>query len=415
MAIAAPSREISRVGDETRELSVGEPAGMPAPPRPVVLARRATAAVRRMSLARFSFILAVIVPTLAVGVYALLWATPRYVSEFRVAVRSVEPLKSNGIAEMFGMGGMSQSGNDANAVVQYLHSRDSLESLEKRFPVRDKVMDASIDVFSRFHGKPDIEALTRYWNSMIDVSYETSTGTIIARVTAFSPDDAQSLAKLMLGDSEDLVNRLSRRVREDSVAFAEGEVAKAELRLAEGRKRLQMLQDKESVLDPMKAAEVNIGLAAKLKEQIAQRSAELATMRMQMSAEAPSVRSAEVVIAGLRRELQNTEALATASSGAAGRTQGADRPLSTVFGAFQQMSDERNFAEKAYQSALTSLEAARIEASRQQVYLSVIVPPGLPQEASFPRPLRQIGMTALIALALWLVGLLTVYSVREHM
>ena len=136
----------------------------------------------------------------------------------------------------------------------------------------------------------------------------------------------------------------------------------------------------------------------------------MATMRSRLARDAPSVRTAEETIAGLKRELAHIEGQATVTAGTE-----SGRPLSTVFGAFQQVADQKSFAEKAYLSALSSLESARVEANRQQVYLSVIVAPGLPQEASFPRPLRQIGLTLMISLAVWLVGLLSVYSVREHM
>lgn len=373
---------------------------------------------RRLSPTLLSLILVVVLPILGAAIYTLAWASPRYVSEFRVAVRTVEATKSFGLPEIFGIGGLSQSGNDANAVVQFLHSRDAVESIEKRFPLRRTFSDGAVDLFSRMHGKGEIEALTRYWNKMIDAFYEASTGTIVVRITAFTPQDALAVAKLALQDSETLVNRMSSRVREDSVAFAEGEVAKAEKRLLENSRKLQELQDRESILDPLKTAQTNIELATKLKEQIVQRSAELASIRRYLAPDAPSVRALEEAITALRTELARLEAQATAARGSQPgpkpKTE-AERPLSSVFGAFQQMADERTFAEKAYISALASLEAARMEAGRQQVYLSVIVPPGLPEEADFPRPLRQIGLTALISIAVWLIGLLGVYSVREHM
>jgi capsular polysaccharide transport system permease protein len=66
-------------------------------------------------------------------------------------------------------------------------------------------------------------------------------------------------------------------------------------------------------------------------------------------------------------------------------------------------------------SALVALETARVEANRQQIYLTVIVPPQLPEEANFPKPLRLIGLTVLCALALWLIGAFLLFAIREHM
>ncbi|MCI4677496.1 hypothetical protein K9U39_18530 [Rhodoblastus acidophilus] len=377
----------------------------------------AVARLRSLSPLKLSFLLVVVLPTVIAALYAFFWASNRYVSEFRVAVRAVEPIKTGGLADLFGLGGFSQAGNDSNAVVQYLQSREAFEQIQQRFPLEKKFSDHSIDWFSRFTGRPDIERLTRYWDSMIDAYFETSTGTVIVRASGFSAQDAYAIARLMLADSEALINRMSKRARDDSVAFAEKEVSAAEARLEEVRKKARALQDKEAILDPMKSAEVNITLTAKLREQIAQQSAELATQKLRLSPTAPSVRASEESIAGLKRELQRIRAEATAARGsrAAVDDSGAARPLSTVFGAFQQLADEKTFAEKAYLSALAALETARLDANRQQVYLSTIVPPGLPQEAAFPRPLRQTGITFLIAAALWLIALMGVYSVREHM
>ncbi len=363
-----------------------------------------------------SFVLTVIVPVAAVALFALVWATPRYVAEFRVTLRSAEPMRNAGLADLFGMGGLSQAGNDANAMVQYLRSPAAVSALQARFPLREKFQDTSIDYLSRYHARPEIEALTRYWNSMMEASFETSTGTIIVRVSAFAPGDALTLARLMMAESEVFVNQMSRRLREDSVAFAKGEVEKAEQRAADVRRKLQELQDREAILDPLKSAEANQKLVAKLREQSIQRSAELGTMKARLSADSPSVRSTEEALVGLRRELAKVEAQATVavSSGTAGGAS-ADRALSTIFGAFQQMADERGFAEKAYMSALVALETARVEANRQQIYLTVIVPPQLPEEANFPKPLRLIGLTVLCALALWLIGAFLLFAIREHM
>ena len=363
---------------------------------------------------RRSFYLVVMLPMLAMAGYTLLWATPRYTSEFRVAVRAAQPSKSiSDIGEVFGLGAPSQTTNDANAVVQYLHSRSAVEAIEKRYPLRESFVSDNVDFFTRFHGKPDIEALTRHWNRLVESFYESSTSTIVVRVSAFSPADALKIANYLLADSEVLVNSLSSRARDDSVAFAQEEVNKAETRLTAISRRFQELQEKEAMFDPMKAAEANIKLASMLREQIAQRNAELATIQPSLAPDSPSVVAQRRIIAALRQDLAKVEAQAT--GGVAAAKESGDRPISHAMTAFQQLIDERTFAEKAHLSALTSLETARAEANRQQVYLAVVVPPGLPEEIDFPRPLRQIGLTAAIATVIWLVGLLGVYSIREHM
>jgi capsular polysaccharide transport system permease protein len=418
----APSVEMRSEG--TALQAANPQAVQPAPARPVAHVwaaqvwsdfRSSASRQRRSwtrSLALLSFLAMVVAPTIAATYYTMFWASDRFVSEFRVAVRSIQPIKTGGMADLFGFAGVSQAGNDSNAVVQYLQSRQAIKDLGGAKTVQVVYDDPSIDWFSRLRAGPPIEELTRYWDRMVDSYYESSTGTIIVRVSAFRPSDAYRIAAQLLANAEALVNRLSERARYDSVAFAAQELSQAESRLTDVRAKLKVLQDQESILDPQKTAEMTLSLAAKLKEQIANKNAALSTQRAQLSADAPSVQATRDELAGLQRELAKVEAQVTALPL---KANGGEKPLTSVLGAFQQLADDKVFAEKAYQSALTSLETARMDASKQQVYLATIVPPGLPEEAAFPKPAREIALTFGVALAIWLIGLLGVHSVREHM
>ena len=75
---------------------------------------------------------------------------------------------------------------------------------------------------------------------------------------------------------------------------------------------------------------------------------------------------------------------------------------------------ERNFAQQAYASALSSLETARVDASRQQRHLAVYAAPALPQYPLYPRRILN-GVLIFLGLALtWGIGALIVYAVRDH-
>jgi capsular polysaccharide transport system permease protein len=368
------------------------------------------AASRRAWIARprlLSLLAVVVLPTLLAGLYLSLWTSNRYVSEFRVAVRTVQPLRSTDFPSLLGLTGMSQAGNDSQAVVQYLQSREPLEELENKISLRSRFQGDAIDWWSRLSPTQSIEGYVRYWRSLLDAYYETTTGTIIVRVTAFSPQDALAIATNCLTLSENLVNRMSARTRGDTLSFAEQEVATAEARLNDINARLRDLRDRDKMLDPRKAAESTMLLAAKITDEISQLNTELAQQRNSLSETAPSVRVNEEKLSALQAELEKVNAQITASSSSS-------RPLTSVIGAFDQLESESAFAEKAYQSALAALETARMDANRQQIYLATIVRPALPQEPSFPRPVKDTFLVFGAALTLWAIGLLVVQAVREH-
>ena len=75
--------------------------------------------------------------------------------------------------------------------------------------------------------------------------------------------------------------------------------------------------------------------------------------------------------------------------------------LSGQVAAYEELLVEREFAEKAYVSALSTLEKARVDAAQQQRYLATFVPPSLPQEALYPRRVLNAFMVLAVAALLW--------------
>jgi capsular polysaccharide transport system permease protein len=63
---------------------------------------------------------------------------------------------------------------------------------------------------------------------------------------------------------------------------------------------------------------------------------------------------------------------------------------------------------------LSSLERARLEADRQQRYVTAFVRPTLPQEALYPKRILASVTVFAISLVLWALGVLIVYAIRDH-
>lgn len=364
---------------------------------------------RRLSPILIGFLVVVALPTVLSGFYFSFAASNAYVAEFRATIRSVEPIKSAGMGALLGLAGASQSTNDANAVVQYLQSRDALEDVDKAVNLHADYGANTVDWLSRMRDASSIEAFQRYWRRHLDAYYEATTGTIVVKISAFTPQMALGAATAALTLSEALVNRLSTRSHSDSVLFAEKQLAEAEQRLTSANQRLRDVQDQERILDPQKSAAATLALSAKLREQLTTLKSTLAVQRNYMTQDSPVIKIMREQIDGVQRELDGINASATGAAEA-----GAAKPLSSVLGTFDLVESDRGFAEKNYQSTLTALEAARIEASRQQVYLATIVRPELPEEASFPKPLINTATVFAIALTVFTIGLLSVFAVKEH-
>ncbi len=397
------TRPLEETGALTEPLSASPPARLSV--RAGDFARQLSR--RRFSLSRLAFIAIVLTPTLATFLYATLWATPQYQSEFRVSVRAAERMQSNALLPSILGLGLSQSGPDSNAVAQYILSHEILDEFSPAIDVRAIYGRSSIDWFNRLPTDATSEAALRYWRRVTEAYYETSTETVVVRVSAFAPDEALALAHRTISLSEALVNRMSVRSREDSVETAKRQVATAQMRLNALREDIKALRDRENLLDPRKEAETDLNVSGKLRGELASTEAELAGMRRAMNDTAPSIIATKNRIAALHSELDHITASTV-------KQQQTSRPLSSVFGAFEQLESERAFAEKAYQAALSSEQSAELDATRQQLYLATIVKPNLPQEPNYPRPFRLTLLVFMLALAFWGLSSLIVASVRDH-
>ena len=81
---------------------------------------------------------------------------------------------------------------------------------------------------------------------------------------------------------------------------------------------------------------------------------------------------------------------------------------------FEPLMVEKEFAERAYASALASLELARVDAARQHRYLVTLTGPSDPSDATHPNVLWSILTFLVFSLAAMGIGTLLIASVREH-
>jgi capsular polysaccharide transport system permease protein len=75
---------------------------------------------------------------------------------------------------------------------------------------------------------------------------------------------------------------------------------------------------------------------------------------------------------------------------------------------------EREFAEKHYVSALSSLEMARIRAEGKSRYLVAFAPPTLPEESLWPRRFLSTGVAFAATALIFGIASLVIAAIREH-
>jgi capsular polysaccharide transport system permease protein len=81
---------------------------------------------------------------------------------------------------------------------------------------------------------------------------------------------------------------------------------------------------------------------------------------------------------------------------------------------YEKLLAKKTVAERLYESALASLEAARLNAIQKQQYLEVIASPYKPSEAEKPYVISNMISIILGCLLFWIIGSLIVSAVKDH-
>jgi capsule polysaccharide export protein KpsE/RkpR len=133
--------------------------------------------------------LPILVPLfLAVFYYGLI-ASDKYVTTASFVIRGAETPKVDMVGMLTGLPGQaSQSLEDAYILKDYLLSQDMLGDLRKQLPLEEIFRHEDADYFSRMAAAPSIEDLQKYWQKMVDVTIDKSTGLVTLHVRAFTPD-----------------------------------------------------------------------------------------------------------------------------------------------------------------------------------------------------------------------------------
>jgi len=345
-------------------------------------------------------------PTLVAGVYFFAIASDLYLSEAKFIVRSPKQVQTSSIGALLQSTGLGRAVDDTAVVEDFIMSRDAVRKLERENDLRAIFDRPEGDFVTRFPGilmRSDFEALFRRYDHFVSVETDNTSGVTALRVKAYRPEDAQMIARALVGYSEQLVNELNERARRDALDTARREVDRAEQQISQIQKELTTYRVQQKMLDPKTASNGVLEL-------IGQMNAAQATARTQLgellknSPNSPQIPLVKTRIASLDTLIAEERA----------KLSGETNSVVTTLTEYERLTLDRELAEKALASAFTSLEAARLEAQRQQLYIETIAQPNLADYPLYPKRLLSFGMVLASCLLAYGIAWLLVMSAREH-
>lgn len=358
---------------------------------------------RRLPL---GFLLVVALPTLLAAIYFLLIATPVYVSEARFIVRQANQATPSSLGVMLQGVGLSSAQSDAFAVHEFINSRDAVEQIGQRYDIAAILNPPGADAFSRYPRLWDSrsqEGLYKGFRRFVAVGFDSTTGISTLRVRAFRAADSRAISEALLVGGEQLVNRLNDRARADAVAEATMARDEARTRLSDAQNQLTAFRTREQFIDPELSARESSALIGGLLATVAQLRAD----RAQLAGEAPQ--SPQLPVLDGRIGAYERQIAAERS-----KVAGTSNSLAPRVGIYEDLSMQRELADRELAQATTALISAQQESRRQKLYLDRIVNPNLPDKPTEPRRWTAILTIFASALLIYAVGWLVWAGVREH-
>ena len=381
--------------------------------RPKGLLARAASAVFSY---RFSFVAAVVLPSLAATVYLLAFASDQYAAEARFAVRAAQfdsaRSSSDGAKTAFTASGggsiPSLAGQDAYVVASYIRSAAVFADLPANLDPRVIYSRPEADFWARLSPHASLERLTDYWRSMVTTYVDGPSGVVTVSVRAFRPNDARDLAAAVVEASEKLVNAMSERARRDAMRDAEAEVGRTEAMVSAALKEERAYRDRVGWTDPSaQATAASTLLMQATAERIRLQNDYFVDSRA-MSPGAPTLATLKSRLDALDGQIDKLRGQLTSAADDKGT-------VAASIAEFESLEIRRIFAEKLYTLAQEALERARQRAGRQMVYISVFAPALTPEEPQYPERGSLSAIIFVSLLAVWGIGAMTAATVADHM
>jgi capsular polysaccharide transport system permease protein len=344
-------------------------------------------------------------PTLVAGVYYFAVASDLFLSEVKFVVRGPARGGASAISAMLSSG--SAVSEDTFAVHEYLMSRDAVQRLDREDGLRALLGRPEGDLITRFPGilfwRKDFEALYKAYSRFVLVEVDATTGVSTLQVKAYRPEDAQRVAQSLLTFSEELVNTLNDRARHDALAMFQREVDTTERDIAKIQSQLTAYRIQQKMLDPKTAAAGPVELLGQMNAQLANAKGQLAEI-IKNSPNSPHIPLVKTRIASLEKLIAEERAKVTGDSNS----------VATALTEYERLDVQRTLAERILASSLASLEGARLEAQRQQLYLETIAQPNLADYPLYPKRLGSFATVVVTCLLAYGIAWLVVASVRDH-
>ena len=379
---------------------------MAPPPVQKAPRKKPFAFLRRLVFSKPRLHLMVTLPTLIVASYYAFIASDLYSAESKFIIRGRQQLSmSSPLTQMLNMTGLTRAYDETFTVSDFVVSRDAMEEMNKDLDLRSIFNRPDVDFLSSLWWGDSNEDLLTYYRWKVKVVFDSTTNISTLTTFAFTPEDAEKMNLILLDLSESVVNKLNERAHRDSVELAQKELDVAEERVKQARIAMTKFRKQEGTLDPARGSLIITEIIAKLEAELATTRAQISEVEALSQKDNPRLLGLNNRVKALESQIQKEHARLTGDN---------NDVYADQIERYEGLVIENEFSNKRLVAATQSLELARLEAQRQNLYLVRVIEPSAPDDALHPkRILNTLTVFAVLCLIYWLSTLIWA-AAREH-
>lgn len=362
---------------------------------------------RRSLLLTLRLLFFVGLPGLLAGIYYYTIATPLYASKTEFIIQTAMPPSASGSS----LGGLQSNPmmnmQDSIAIQGYLQSRDAMLRLDADIGFRELYSNPDIDPIQRLTANATDEATYKLYQKMVRISYDPTEGIIRLEVIAPESEVSVKIARALISYAEEQVDKLTQRLREDTMKGARDSYDEAETELLAARQRAVEMQERFKVL----SSDVEVSLITSqiggLEGQLTQDRLSLAQIESNKNPNPARLEPLKRRIATLENEISllRSKLVENDSNGQSLARMKSELTIAEADAETRQMMLAK---------ALEAMELSRIEAIRQARYISLSVSPVAPDEATYPRAFENTLVALMVFAGIYLLISMTAAILREQ-
>ena len=357
-----------------------------------------------MLMVRLAFFVGL--PTMIAGWYYFTQATPLYETHSQFLIQQAD---SGGGSELGGLfsGTQLATNPDSVSVQAYLSSRAAMQRLDEELGFTRAFQDPAIDPLKRLPADATQEQAYGVYKDSVKIGYDPTEGVINLNVIAPDPTLSHDFSVALIRYAEGQVDQMTARLRDDQMKGAIERYEDSEQKVLDAQNRVQQLQEKLGVLDPMAES-------GAVMSRIASHESELSKKQLELGQLEANPRPNQSRVQGVRGDIGRLETMIAETRSQLTVNQGDRASLASISGELRIAESDLTTRQQLLAAAATQMESARVEANKQVRYLSLSVAPVPPDEATYPKALQNTIVAFLIFSGVYLMMSLTASILREQ-